>query len=319
MVIAETSQAGALTDSTHELLGAARQLASQTGGQAVVVFLGLDVGPHAEGSTAADRIIATVDKQLAYYTPEAYVSVLGGIIEKEGPRAVLVGSTAIGIDLAPSLGARLGAPVVTGCKTVTTDGDLLKVTAIFCGGKMLADIDVTGRPAILQILPGSYEPVEPAGETEVNTVSSPVPLEPGAISFEQMVSPETDDVDITQEDVLVAVGRGIEQEDNVEVAEELAKALGGQLCASRPIVDRGWLPTTRQVGKSGIIVKPKLYIALGISGAPEHLEGMTGSGLTIAVNTDPAAPIFAAAQYGTTVDLLDLAPDLIEAIKAKKQ
>lgn len=318
MVIAETSQAGALTDSTHELLGAARQLAAQTGGQAVVVFLGVDVGPHAEGLTAADRIIATVDKQLAYYTPEAYVNVLAGIVEKEGPRAVLVGSTSIGIDLAPSLGARLGAPVVSGCKTVAADGDALKVTASFCGGKMLADIDVTGKPAILQIMPGSYQPVEPAGETEVDTVPSPVPLEPGAIGFDQMVYPDAGDVDITQEDVLVAVGRGIEQEDNMEVAEELAEALGGQLCASRPIVDQGWLPTTRQVGKSGMIVKPKLYLALGISGAPEHLEGMTGSDLIIAVNTDPAAPIFEAAQYGTTVDLLDLAPALTEAINAKK-
>jgi electron transfer flavoprotein alpha subunit len=202
---------------------------------------------------------------------------------------------------------------------VSAEGDVLKVTANFCGGKMLADIDVTGRPAILQVLPGSYQPVEPEGETQVDTVASPVALAEGAIAFEQMVFPEAGDVDITQEDVLIAVGRGIEQEDNMEVAEELAEALGGQLCASRPIVDQGWLPTTRQVGKSGMIVKPKLYLALGISGAPEHLEGMTGSDVVIAVNTDPAAPIFEAAQYGTTMDLLDVVPVLTEAIKAKKE
>ena len=123
-----------------------------------------------------------------------------------------------------------------------------------------------------------------------------------------MILPDATDVDITQQDVLVGVGRGIQQEDNLEVAEQLAQALGGVLAASRPIVDQGWLPTTRQVGKSGMTVKPKCFFALGISGAPEHVEGMKDSGLIIAVNTDPNAPIFDVAHYGVVADLLDVAP-----------
>ncbi len=136
--------------------------------------------------------------------------------------------------------------------------------------------------------------------------------------FEEMILPDTTDVDITQQDVLVAVGRGIQQQENIELAEELAQALGGAVCASRPIVDQNWLPTTRQVGKSGMIVKPKVYFALGISGAPEHQEGMKGADLIIAVNTDPRAPIFDVAQYGAEIDVLDLLPALTEAVRAGK-
>jgi electron transfer flavoprotein alpha subunit len=122
-------------------------------------------------------------------------------------------------------------------------------------------------------------------------------------------------VDITQQAVLVAVGRGIQQKENLEVVEELAQALGGAVCASRPVVDQGWLPATRQVGKSGMTVKPKCFLALGISGAPEHVEGMKDSDLIIAVNTDPRAPIFEVAQYGVVADLLEIAPALTEAVK----
>ncbi len=125
-------------------------------------------------------------------------------------------------------------------------------------------------------------------------------------------------MDITQQDLLVAVGRGIQQKDNLELAEELAQALGGAVCASRPVVDQGWLPPTRQVGKSGMTVKPKLYLALGISGAPEHQEGMKGAEVIIAVNTDPKAPIFDIAHFGAELDVLDLLPALTEAIQAKK-
>jgi electron transfer flavoprotein alpha subunit len=125
-------------------------------------------------------------------------------------------------------------------------------------------------------------------------------------------------VDVTQQDVLVSVGRGIQTQDNISLAEELAAALGGAVSASRPVIDQGWLPLTRQVGKSGATVKPKLYLAAGISGAPEHVEGMKGAALIVAVNTDPQAPIFSIAHYGYAGDVLEFLPALTAAVKARK-
>jgi electron transfer flavoprotein alpha subunit len=135
------------------------------------------------------------------------------------------------------------------------------------------------------------------------------------IKLNQYIEPETSDVDISKESLLIAVGRGIQNKDNISLAEELAQAIGGVVCASRPVVDQGWLPTSRLVGKSGSTVKPKVYLAIGISGAPEHVEAITGSDVIIAINTDPAAPIFNIAKYGTTADLFDLVPALTEQIR----
>jgi len=315
LVVAETNQ-DALADITLELLGAARGLASSTGGQVVVVILGQNGAQHAQALSAADRIMVIDDAQLAAYSPGPYLAVLQSVIESESPRAVLVGSTTIGLDVAPMLGARLNAPVVCGCQAMAAEGDALKVTSSICAGKILVDVRVERSPAILLVLPGSFQPAEQPGQAQVETKPSPVPLEAGQIQFQEMILPEAGDVDITSQDVLVAVGRGIQQEDNMEMAEELARALGGELAASRPIVDQGWLPTTRQVGKSGMVVKPKLYLVLGVSGAPEHQEGMKGAGLVIAVNTDPTAPIFDVAQFGVEMDILDLMPALTEAINA---
>ncbi len=317
LVLAETKQDG-VAGIALELLAAARELAAATGGQVVAAVLSAAGEGAAAALGAADRILVINDPLLADYAPEPYVAVLAKLIEQETPRAVLLGSTTIGLDVGPLLGARLDAPVVDACQKVAAEGDTLKVTSSICGGKVLADSSVSAAPAILLLLPGAYRATEQKGWAQVQTSGSPVPLAPGAATFQEMILPETGDVDITQQDVLVAVGRGIQQQDNMGVAEELAKALGGELAASRPIVDQGWLPTTRQVGKSGMIVKPKLYLVLGVSGAPEHQEGMTSAELVIAVNTDPNAPIFDVAHYGTTVDLLDLAPALTEAIEAKK-
>ncbi len=317
LVLAETHN-DAITDSTHELLAAARELASQSGGDVVAAVLSGEGARYAFALGEADRILAIDDPLLAVFSPEAYLSVLEQVCRDESPRVLLMGSTSIGLDLAPALGARLQAAVVTGCQKVEAGGDVMKVTAGFCGGKMLADIEIASSPAIVTLLPGSYHATDQTGRGELDSRPSPVELSTGAIRFEEMILPDATDVDITQEEVLVCVGRGIQQEDNLELAEELAEALGGQVCASRPIVDQGWLPTTRQVGKSGMTVKPKLYMALGMSGAPEHIEGMQDSDLIIAVNTDPTAPIFDVAQYGVEMDLLDLVPELVEALKAKK-
>jgi electron transfer flavoprotein alpha subunit len=149
----------------------------------------------------------------------------------------------------------------------------------------------------------------------VEQIASPAPLGDLKVKFVKLIQPQGGDVDITQQPILVSIGRGIGGQENIALAQEVADALGCAVSASRPLTDAGWLPKTRQVGKSGLTVKPKVYLALGISGAPEHLEGMRGAETIIAVNTDPKAPIFDVAHYGATCDMLDLLPALTEKVK----
>jgi electron transfer flavoprotein alpha subunit len=167
------------------------------------------------------------------------------------------------------------------------------------------------------MVPGSYSVEDGKKDGQTLDVKSfaPPPLQESRISLIRFIEPEVGDVDISKEPVLIAVGRGLQNQGDIELIEELAEALGGVICASRPIVDLGWLPTSRLVGKSGKTVKPKLYLALGISGAPEHAQAITESELIIAVNTDPSAPIFELAQYGINLDILDLLPPLSERVQ----
>ncbi len=313
LVLAEV-QRETLADVSLELLAAARGLAGATGGQVVAVVLSREGARYASSLGAADRIVVVDDPLLADYSPEPFLASLQEVVAAEKPRAVLVGATSIGWDLGPLLAARLAAPLVTGCKAIEAEGDALRVTASFCGGKLLAEVQVKASPAVLVVLPGSFRPNGQAGKAAVEQRKPAAPLAAGAVSFDGWVLPEAGDVDITQHDMLVAVGRGIQQKDNLELAEQLAQALGGALCASRPVIDQGWLPATRQVGKSGMTVKPRCFLALGISGAPEHVEGMKDSDLIIAVNTDPNAPIFEVAHYGAVADILDLIPALTAAL-----
>jgi electron transfer flavoprotein alpha subunit len=166
------------------------------------------------------------------------------------------------------------------------------------------------------MVPGDFKVEEGKADQppQIVPIDAP-PLEELRVTLQQYIEPEVGDVDITTEPLLVAVGRGIQQEMNLELAEDLAKAINAELCASRPVVDQGWLPTSRMVGKSGKSVKPRVYLAIGISGAPEHVEGITGSEIIIAINTDPGAPIFDVAKYGANVDLFELLPTLTEKLQ----
>ena len=314
LVIAETKQ-DAVADITFELLAGARKLAAASGGQVVALVLNDAGARYADALKAADRILLIDDPALAAYSPQPFLAALVGVVREETPRAVLVGSTSIGWDLAPSLAASLSAPLAIGVQAAEIEGDAVRATCGICGGKMLADVQLEGSPAVLMVLAGAFSPSEEQGAAQVETKASPVPLASDAIAFDEWILPEAGDVDITSQEVLIAVGRGIQQEDDLEVVQELGDALGGAICASRPIVDQGWLPATRQVGKSGMTVKPKLYIALGVSGAPEHTEGMKDAELVIAVNSDADAPIFDVAHYGVVGDLMDVVPAITEALQ----
>jgi electron transfer flavoprotein alpha subunit len=182
------------------------------------------------------------------------------------------------------------------------------------GGKMMADVVPDGDMAIVAVLAGSF-PVEAGqGSTAATQVACPISLDGLKTKFVEAIKPASGDVDITAQQKLVSIGRGIGSKDNVGLAEELAQKLGATVSSSRPVVDAGWLPRTRQVGKSGLKVKPKLYLMLGISGAPEHLEGMKSAELIIAVNTDKKAPIFNVAHYGATADLFEVAEAMLELL-----
>lgn len=304
---------GSLTDSTFEILGAARTLANATGGQVVAVLCGNGVGTLATQMSAADRVLLVEDPSLEHFTPQASTIVLEQLIKEHQPRLTMLLYTSMGMDLAAGLSARLNLPHVAYCKGVQVDGGSIVATSQIYGGKIQAESAIDGS-GIVSVLPGSFSADDGrVGSTPtVETVVPPAALSNLRMTFKALIEPDAGDVDITRSDIIVSVGRGIQSQDNIETAEELAKALGGVVASSRPVTDAGWLPRTRQVGKSGMSVKPKLYLALGISGAPEHLEGMKDAELIIAINTDQNAPIFDVAHYGVVADLFNVVDALQE-------
>ena len=309
---------GVIAEVSFEMLAKGRELATASGGRLVAVLAGHGVRKLAGELGAADAVAVVEHEMLAHYTPEASERALGETLRRVDPRVTLVGSTSMGLDQAAGLSIALGWPLCAYCTDVRwLDGRLSGVSRIY-GGKLVADADMDGEHAICAMLPGSA-PGAAGRAAGLPALEEIPPPELGTlrVRFKRLIPPEGGDVDITRESVLVSVGRGIQSRDNLPVVEELARALGGALSASRPIVDQGWLPKTRQVGKSGLAVKPKLYVAVGISGAPEHLEGIRGAELIVAINTDPTAPIFDVAQYGVVLDLFDVLPLLTEKIKSK--
>lgn len=304
-----------LAPMTFELLAAAKSAAGPSGGGVSAYAIGHGLEPLLPSLSAAGRVLAADAPVLAGFAPEPYLKVLEAMIRQDSPDIVLLGGTSMGHDLAATLAARLGRPCVLGCRSIQPDGNGVTCECQFYAGKMNARVRVDGFPCVLSMAPGAHRELRETGNAEIVHVPLPDGLGEGAVRFEEMILPEAGDVDITRRDVLVAAGRGVQQEDNLEIVEELAEALGGAVCASRPVVDQGWLPVTRQVGKSGMTVKPKFYLALGVSGAPEHVEGMRDSSLIVAVNTDPKAPIFETAHYGAVADLLDLVPALTEKLR----
>lgn len=306
---------GKVADITYEMAGQARQLANALGGQAVAVLLGSGAQALAE-TIGADCVLYVDDPALAEFNPEAYGRVLSAVIAQRQPRLVMLGNTSMGMDLAAGLSVMTGQPLIAYVNSLAVEDGSLVATSQIYGGKILAEAVPDGEACLVTCLAGASPAEAGRGSAPVETIASPVSLVDLRVKFIRLIEPEAGDVDITQQPILVSIGRGIGGQENIELAEELAEALGTAVAASRPVTDLGWLPKTRQVGKSGLTVKPKVYLALGISGAPEHLEGMRGAELIIAVNTDPKAPIFDVAHFGATCDMLDLLPALTEQVKS---
>jgi len=309
---------GVLAEVSFEMLAKGRELAAAGGGMLWAVLIGHGVTTRAGELGAADGVAVVEHEALAHYTPEAYEKAAAAALQALAPRVALVASSSMGLDQAAGLSGTLGWPLCAYCKDVAlTDGALTAVSQIY-GGKLLATAEVPGEHAICAMLPGAAAASagRKSGAPPVREISPPA-LDGLRVRFKRLIQPEGGDVDITREGILVSVGRGIGSRDNIAVVKELAEALGGAVSSSRPIVDQGWLPKTRQVGKSGLSVKPKLYLAVGISGAPEHIEGMRGAELIVAINTDPGAPIFDVAHYGVVSDLFDVIPALTEKVKSR--
>jgi electron transfer flavoprotein alpha subunit len=306
---------GQVLDLSYSMLAGARHLANSTGGSVTAVLLGHDAKGLASNLNA-DNALYMDHPGLAEFTSDAYITALTGLIQEHSPKAVIFGHSTIGMDIASGLSAKLGLPMVSSCSTFNDDG---KYVSQICGGKIMAEGELPGPTTLVTMVPGGYKTEEGQSTQPPAMTEIPAPtLDNLRVSLNQYIEPDTSDVDIAKEKMLVSVGRGIQNKDNIEIANELAAALGCVVSSSRPVVDQGWMPTTRLVGKSGKKVKPKIYLALGISGAPEHVEGMGESEVIIAVNTDQNAPIFNIAKYGTTVDLFDLVPILTEKVKQAK-
>ena len=302
---------GELRDVSHEVVTAGAQLAEETGGELHVAVIGGDVDAFAsaldlEGVDA----IHTVD-QGEEFNHGIYTQAIEAMAAADDPQYVVAPNTVNGLDYAPAVASALDVPLVTDAVALdTTDG--LTVSREFYGGKTEGAVEVEGERAVVTIRPGEWPAAAGSGgatieEFEVDVDDSE--LGTTVNGFEEVGG---GDIDITEADVLVSIGRGIDEEENIEIIEELADAMDATMSASRPIVDNGWLPQDRQVGQSGKKVTPDVYIAIGISGAVQHVAGMKGAETIIVINNDPSAPIYDIADYGIVDDLFDVVPALTE-------
>jgi electron transfer flavoprotein alpha subunit len=310
---------GQLSDITYEALALGRELADGLGVALEAVLLGHHVRELTASLGAADTVLYADHPLLAEATPGTWAEALSQLAMERRPRALLVPLSNVSLGVGTLLAAQLGAPAVNFCEDLSVADGEIHARCVLYGGKIECTAAPAGTPAIIGLWPGCrpHEKGRSSRSPAVEDVSVTLP-EHVPVRLKRYIAPEAGDVDITREEALVAVGRGIQSRENLAVAEDLAKVLGGAVCGSRPVIDQGWLPPSRQVGKSGHTVKPRLYVALGVSGAPEHTEGMKGAGLIVAINTDPRAPIFQVAHYGIVADALEVAPVLAETLRARK-
>jgi electron transfer flavoprotein alpha subunit len=318
LVVAEQRD-GKLNRATWEALAAAQQLA---GGDSITLAVpGASVGPVAQelAAAGAGEVVVLEDPALESYTPDAYAMALGGLIDSSKPSFVALAHTYQTRDFAPMLAARLRKPLITDVTGIDGTGSDATFTRPMFQGKLAATVRPAGEgPCFVTFQIGAFR----ADTVKKGSAASAVTK--GQVSIDRSAirqAPEApfqeakQAVDLSQAPRIVAVGRGIKSQEHLPVAEALARALGAEIAASRPICDNGWLPMERQIGSSGQTVAPKLYVALGISGAIQHLVGMKGSRTIVAVNKDADAPIFEVADYGIVGDLFEIAPALVAELE----
>ena len=304
LVVAEHLQ-GRLRDVTYELISAAREL----GGPVTVAVIGGDLDVSRDGVDEVVHMRVEPDE----FENDVYQAALESLLAEREPEVVLLGFTVNSMGYAGAVAAKLGLGFASDVFAVSRDGGTLVVTRAFYGSKVHGEVEFPpDRPVLLLLRPTVWEPAAPGGSPTVSEHAlGPVASRARHKAFREAAK---GDVDITTADFLLSIGRGIGEQENITMFEELAAKLGATLAVSRPIVDAGWMPSARQVGQSGKTVKPKVYLAFGISGAVQHLAGMKTSETIIAVNTDPEAAIFDVAHYGAVADLFDVAEELAKLV-----
>jgi len=312
---------GELRDVTFEMLTKGRELSQKINVDLTAVLLGHNIKEFVKSlADQAKRVLIVDDARLENFNAEAYQRVLSHLISERKPSLTLIGHTAYGVDLAPSLAAELNVPLATDCIDLDFEGERLVVVRQVYGGKVNVKASLRKSDSyVVTLRPGTFEAreVKPLGGETIE-IASPISEDIVYKRFIEFFEPPAGEVDISAADVIVGIGRGIRDIENMPIVEKLAGALGGVLACSRPVVDKGWLPKDRQVGTSGKTVKPKMYIAIGISGQFQHVSGMKNADLIIAINKDPKAPIFRAADYGVVEDLFKVVPTLTNRILEEK-
>ena len=307
---------GVVNKSSLEAIAAAQTLGAQLQQAVTLVVPGSEAVAQDVAVFDVVKVIHASNEKLGEYTPDAYADALEQVVKQVDPSFVFMTHTYQVRDFAPKLAARFSKSLISDCIRAKVDGGKIGFTRRIFLGKLDADVSSDGAaPVFATFQTGAYRPdqAQKGSGAPVETVA----VEIGEVRMvpEAPFQEAKQAVDLTKADVIVAVGRGIKSKDNLVLAEKLAEALGGDLAASRPICDADWLPIDRQIGSSGQTVAPKLYVALGISGAIQHLVGMKNSGTIVAINKDPEAPIFDIADYGIAGDLFEAVPVLTEEIK----
>ncbi|MBS7642586.1 MAG: electron transfer flavoprotein subunit alpha/FixB family protein [Candidatus Bathyarchaeia archaeon] len=313
---------GAIHPVAFELLGKSREIADRLGVEVWGVIVGYRIGDDKARELiyyGADRVFIYDHPRLEYFDPVLYRDVLVDLVERVNPSVFLFGATPLGRSLAPRVAAAIGAGLTADCIDIQVDenGDIIQVRPAFTGN-ILAYIKTTSRPVMSTV---RYRVMKmPNRDTsrvgEIIRLAYSLGRDSG-IRVLGRISRRS--VDLGRADIVVAGGRGFRKKEDLKMLEDLANLLGGVVGVSRPLVDEGWMPRERQVGFSGNTVKPRLYMAFGISGSPQHIAGMRGSEVVVAVNIDPSAPIFKIADYGIIGDLYEVIPKLIEELNRIKR
>jgi electron transfer flavoprotein alpha subunit len=302
---------GAIRDVSYELITAGRELVEETDGELHVAVVGgrLEEFTRLLSKEGVDVIHAVPDGE--EFNHDVYVQAVEALVEELDPGMVLVPNSVNGLDYGPAVATRLDRTLVSDAIDASFDGETLRAIRQTYGSKVETEVETEADRVVVTIRGGEWPGVSDSGDPEIREFDAGIDESAVRSTVRGFEEIGAGDVDIADADVLVSVGRGIEDEENIELIEELADALGATLSASRPVVDSGWLEKNRQVGQSGKTVTPEVYIAIGISGAVQHVAGMKGSETIVAINTDPNAPIFDIADYGIVDDLFDVVPALI--------